>query len=83
MHGVRSIIGSVSCHGMAHLLMRRHMRRRSPMVPAYTVTSVPGLYPRSIQAGHELTYPMRCGRYVLVLWHNLEHPPETRISWSL
>jgi hypothetical protein len=46
MHGVRSSIGSVSGHGMAHLLMRRHMRRRSPMLPVSTVTSVPALYLR-------------------------------------
>jgi hypothetical protein len=32
---------------MAHLLMRPHMSRRSPMWPVYTVTSVPGLYQRA------------------------------------
>jgi hypothetical protein len=29
---------------MAHLLMRLHISRLSPMLPVYTVTSVPGLY---------------------------------------
>jgi hypothetical protein len=30
---VRSSIGAVSFHGMAHLLMRLHMNRLSPMLP--------------------------------------------------
>jgi hypothetical protein len=44
MHRRRSVIGSVSFQGMAHLLTRSHMSSLSPMLPVYTVTSVPALY---------------------------------------